>query len=783
MSLPAGTRLGPYEVVSPLGAGGMGEVYRARDTRLGRHVAVKVLPAGVSADKDRLRRFEQEARAASALNHPNILTIHDVGTEDAAPYVVSELLEGETLRDRMGRGSLSPARALEFAVEIARGLAAAHAEGIVHRDLKPENVFVTRDGRVKILDFGLAKLRQPAGDPLASRAPTIASTEPGVVLGTVGYMSPEQVRGQETDHRSDIFALGAVLYEMLSGRRAFRGDSAIETMTAILQEDPPDLGAAAAGLPAGVEKILRRCLAKDAGERMQDARDLAFVLEALGGAAPAPAETAEHAGARRKSVAVLPFKDLARDPRNAHLGVGLADATITELALVRSLLVRPTAAVLKYQDAALDPQQAGRELGVDAVADGSFQRSGSRLRVTVQLVATAGGKSLWGGKIDATMDDLFGMQDEVSRRIAEALEIELSPGDERRMAKAPRPGGKAYELYLKGRYLLFADTNLADLNAAIERLEEAREADPGSALAILGLADAYTRMGFSFDPDGDWYERAHALCAEALALDPEIPEGRYLRGRLLWNPRSGFDHAAALREFLAAASGRPNLVEAHHSAAMVMMHVSLLEEATAGFERALAINPEDQFAELHRVLSLYFRGLYGEARALTEEILPRAGSPWAPYQLAMCHLRLGETADAARVIERAARRFPGDVLFHSLRAVIAAREGDRPRALEQVDLIVKNRKAFGHYHHAQYDVACVHALLGDTNASVEWLTDSARNGFPCVDFFARDPFLEELAGAPAFHRLLEELGAERDGYRRLCEEAGVSSPGGGVRPL
>ena len=677
--LTPGTRLGPYEVVSPLGAGGMGEVYRARDTRLGRHVAVKVLPESVTSDKDRLRRFEQEARAASALNHPNILTIHDVGTEAAAPYVVFELLEGETLRDRMTRGALPPPRALEIAVQIARGLAAAHARGIVHRDLKPENVFVTRDGAVKILDFGLAKLRPASGDALGSGALTISSTEPGVILGTIGYMSPEQVRGQDTDHRSDIFALGAVLYEMLSGRRAFLGESAIETMTAILREEPPELPAVASGLPSGVEKVLRRCLAKDAAERMQDARDLAFVLEAMGGAPPAAPQDAEPAGDRKKSVAILPFKDLARNPENAHLGVGLADATITELALVQSLIVRPTAAVLKYEDAAVDPQQAGRELGVDAVADGSFQRSGSRLRVTVQLVATAGGKSLWGAKIDTTMDDLFRMQDEVSRRIAEALEIELSPGDERRIAKAPRPGGRAYELYLKARYLLLSDTNLGDLNAAIEVLEQAREADPGLCRrASWRLADAYARMGFSFDPDGDWYDRAQALCAEALALDPEMPEGTTSEAGFSGIPRSGFAHGAALREFLAAVAGRPNLVEGHHHAAMVMLHVSLQEEATAGFERALAINPEDQFAELHRALSLYFRGLYGEARALTEEIEPRAGSAWAPYQLAMCHLHLGETADASRVMERAARRFPGDVLFYSLRAVIAAREGDEP---------------------------------------------------------------------------------------------------------
>ncbi|MDQ2979699.1 MAG: serine/threonine protein kinase, partial [Acidobacteriota bacterium] len=242
MSLAPGSRLGPYEIVSPLGAGGMGEVYRARDTRLGREVAVKVLPPGFSGDADRLLRFEREARAASALNHPNILTVHDVGTQDGAPYVVSELLEGETLRERLSSGALTSRRAVDYATQIARGLAAAHEKGIVHRDLKPENLFVTKDGRVKILDFGLAKLTRPEMGGPATKAPTqTAGTEPGVILGTVGYMSPEQVRGEAADQISDIFSLGAVLYEMLTGRRAFRGASAIETLNAILKEEPAEV--------------------------------------------------------------------------------------------------------------------------------------------------------------------------------------------------------------------------------------------------------------------------------------------------------------------------------------------------------------------------------------------------------------------------------------------------------------------------------------------------------------------------------------------------------------
>ena len=304
MSLAAGTKLGPYEVVAPLGSGGMGEVYRARDTRLGRDVAVKVLPASLSADAERLRRFEQEARATGALDHPNIIAIHDVGTHDGSPYVVTELLDGETLRERINGTALPPRKAIDYAGQVARGLAAAHERGIVHRDLKPENLFVTRDGRVKILDFGLAKLKPI--EALTDRETRAAGdlgdpgTGAGTVLGTVGYMSPEQVRAQPVDHRSDIFSFGAVLYEMLSGRRAFRGASAVETMNAILKEDPPDLSDTNRNLPPALERIVGHCLEKTPGERFQSARDIAFDLDALSGESALSVSRAAGIGKRNR---------------------------------------------------------------------------------------------------------------------------------------------------------------------------------------------------------------------------------------------------------------------------------------------------------------------------------------------------------------------------------------------------------------------------------------------------------------------------------------------------
>src|SRR5512143_3463498 len=284
MTLPSGSRLGPYEIVAALGAGGMGEVYRAKDPRLGRDVAIKVLPASFSADADRLRRFEQEARAAGILNHPNLTAVHDIGTHEGAPYVVQELLEGETLRSKLAGGKLSTRRAVDYSLQIVHGLAAAHERGIVHRDLKPENIFVTNDGRVKILDFGLAKLTLVEDRGAATNLPTeAAGTEPGVVMGTLGYMSPEQVRGRPADARSDIFSFGAILYEMLSGRRAFHGDSAADTMSAILREDPPELSATNQNISPGLERIVRHCLEKNPEQRFHSAHDLAFDLEALTG--------------------------------------------------------------------------------------------------------------------------------------------------------------------------------------------------------------------------------------------------------------------------------------------------------------------------------------------------------------------------------------------------------------------------------------------------------------------------------------------------------------------
>jgi len=761
MALTAGSRVGPYEIVSSIGAGGMGEVYRARDPRLGRDVAIKVLPDSFSQDSERLRRFEQEARAASALNHPNILTIHDTGVHESAPYVVSELLEGETLRERISRGPMSPTAVAAIGAQVAQGLAAAHAKGIVHRDVKPANLFLTGDDRLKILDFGIARLPAVAAD---SGSPTHGLTEPGTVLGTVAYMSPEQLRSQPLDGRSDIFSAGVVLYEMLSGRPPFSGPTVADTMTDILREEPAPLPA---GIPHALGRIVLRCLAKSPAARFESARSLFEALESAAAAGPEP-------GGAPRSIAVLLFRDLAGDPGNAHLGLGLADATITELASLKSLVVRPTASVLRYRDRPVDPETAGRELGVDAVVDGNFQRDGSRLRLTVQLVRTEDGKPIWASKIDTRLEDLFRMQDEVSGRIAEALAVELRGSGRDRPRRAARGSGKANELYLQGRLHLSRDTTVAEVNAALECFEGALALEPAFALARLGLADAYTRMDFSIDPEGDWYDRAVDTCREALAIEPDLPEGRYLQARLLWHPRADWDGIGAIREFSAAIAARPNLSEARHFLAQVLSHMGLLEEALVGFQRALAIDPEDEYARVHYALAWYLQGRFEESLGATRAIVAERPTPWSLYQTALCQLHLSRSAEALATLERLGRHFPGSVFLFSGRALIAALDGKRARAREQIALIEKNRKLFGHYHHAQYDAGCAEAILGDASAAIEWLEGASRNGFPCTPAFAADPWLASVRGHPRFESLLADLRVQETATRQALADASDS---------
>src|SRR5438128_72295 len=565
-----GTKLGRYEIRSQLGEGGMGEVYRARDTQLGRDVAVKVLPSTYSVDEHRLSRFEQEASAASALNHPNILIVHDIGSHDGSPYVVSELLEGETLRTRVSGAPLAQRRAIDYALQIAHGLAAAHEKGIVHRDLKPDNIFITKDGRVKILDFGIAKLTQPEGNQSQTEIPTRrVNTDPGVVIGTVGYMSPEQVRGKGVDHRSDIFSFGAILYEMLSGRRAFQGESAADTMSAILKEDPPDLSDTNQNISPALERLVNHCLEKNPEARFHSASDLAFALETANaklavsspGLSTSPSSSAEYivTGIKRhkisvllgllvlaiaivglawylhirnseiaiESIAVLPFANQNHDPDTEYLSDGLTESIINSLSQLSNLRVIPRSSVFRYKGKESDPLTVGKELGVRAVLTGRILQRGDNLIVSAELVDVRDNKQLWGEQYNRKTADALAVQQEIAQEISAKLRPRLSGEEQRQVAKRETTNPKAYQLYLKGRYYLEKRTK-EGTNKAIDYFQQAIDKDPNYARAFAGLADSYmlfvVAIPRSSFPPKETFPKAKAAAMRALQIDDQLAE-------------------------------------------------------------------------------------------------------------------------------------------------------------------------------------------------------------------------------------------------------------------
>ena len=572
--LGPGSRLGPYEVVAPIGAGGMGVVYRGRDERLKREVAIKVLPASFSTDPDRLRRFEKEAQAASALNHPNIMAVYDIGEQDGAPYIVSELLEGQTLRERLAAGALSPRRAVEYAAQIAKGLTAAHAKGIVHRDLKPENVFVTRGEDVKILDFGVAKLTQSddAGDLRTTLANASDATEPGVVLGTLAYMSPEQVKGEAVDARSDLFSFGTVLYEMLSGRRAFQRASAAETMAAILQEDPPEISGSGRAIPPALDNIVRHCLEKDPQNRFQSARDVAFSLAEHTSASVASARAPEASAPRArwpwiaaaalavlalaggllllrrpaareaevKRVAVLPFENLGA-AEDDYFADGIADEVRGKLTNLHGIEVIARASSTPYKKTTKTPKEIARELDVKYLLTATVRwqkgSGASRVHVTPELVEvreSGAPASKWEQPFDASLTDVFQVQADIATRVAQALDVALAAGEAQRLKATPTRSLDAYDAYLKGLEVWDGSgTGPPAARKALGLFEQAVALDPGFARAWGEVAFSCANL-YNFAPTPQLAERALEATRRTVALAPDDAESYMVLGFYKW---------------------------------------------------------------------------------------------------------------------------------------------------------------------------------------------------------------------------------------------------------
>jgi serine/threonine protein kinase len=516
LTLAPGTRLGAFEIVAALGAGGMGEVYRARDHKLDREVAIKVLPQSVAADPDRLARFEREAKAVAALSHPNILYIFDFGEQAGIAYAVMELLEGETLRGKLDAGPITQKQAVDYALQIARGLSAAHGKGVVHRDLKPENLFVTRDGHLKILDFGLAKRVEPVAE---MSAPTISGhTEPGTIMGTVGYMSPEQVKGLSVDHRSDVFSFGAILYELLSGKRAFKRDTNAETMAAIMRDEPRELSESGRNISTALDRIVKHCLEKDQKHRFQSAKDIVFSLleysssPVLSGAGEGAAirSAADSGAARREEgfwVAVLPFKCSGAHTDLAALADGLSEDIVTGLSRFSYLKVIARSSTSRYVNQASDVRAAGRELGARYMMEGNLRQAGGKLRLSVQLIDAVSGANLWAETYERSFspETVFDLQDDLVPRIVSTVAdwYGILPHSMSEVVRIkPVDQLSPYEAVLRA-FSYFARV-IPEEHALVRGvLERAVEQAPGHAAAWAMLSMVYGeehRFGFNARP-------------------------------------------------------------------------------------------------------------------------------------------------------------------------------------------------------------------------------------------------------------------------------------------
>jgi TolB-like protein/Flp pilus assembly protein TadD len=762
MSLVPGTKLGPYEVLGALGAGGMGEVYRARDPRLERDVAIKVLPGEMAADPQALARFEREAKAVAALSHPNILAIHDFGREGGVAYAVMELLEGETLRSRIARSALPVAKVIEIGAAIADGLSAAHSKGIIHRDLKPANLFLTADGRVKILDFGLAQTMRAAG--MGHEDSTM--TAQGIVMGTVGYMSPEQVRGDAVDSRTDIFALGCVLYEMAAAKRAFQRETAPQTMAAILEAEPPALGQP---LPEELGRVIRHCLEKQPQQRFQSAHDVAFALRAGTARRAAPplpvrwvavaAAVLVAAGAvywlvsRPRgidSLAVLPFDNASHDPNTDYLSAGITETLTDSLAQLPGLRVMSHNSAARMKNA--DAGRAGKELGVRSVLMGSVRQQGDAVAIAVELVDTRDGSHIWGEHFNRKSADLQAVEEEISREIAGRLQMKLAGADQQRLAKRQTGNPEAYQLYLRGLYDAHKAT-FDGLHRAEEYFRQALALDPNYALVYSGMAEMYfVAYDWQISP-AESYPKGIAAARKALELDPTLASPHATIG--FFQAVCDRDWAAAEREARRAVELDSRNAWAHATLGFVLTFQGRFDEAIAESHKATELDPLDSVNGtsygLVQYLSHHFDTAEEDLRKVAEM---EPGFFWVHVWRGAALIRLGRAKEALAEHEKARQDDDNSESAPALAYGYAA-VGEREKAEALIDDLARQSRQ-GRYIEV-YWLAAACARLGDKDRAFQFLEQTAEQRGYLFNMIRFDPAMDPLRSDPRFDGLVRRL--------------------------
>jgi serine/threonine protein kinase/tetratricopeptide (TPR) repeat protein len=803
-----GAKLGNYRILEKIGAGGQGTVYKATDTKLGRTVVIKVLPPELTVKEANLKRFEREARLASALDHPNICTIFDLNDIDGVHFIAMQYVEGKNVRELVNGRPLDLPSALTITIQVADALAAAHERGIIHRDIKAGNVMVTPSGQVKVLDFGLAKLVDESLSPAGIHHTDL--TEVGIPYGTATYAAPEQARGERVDARADIFSTGVLLYEMLTGIWPFQGKTSIDVRHAVLHEDPLSLNEARpGGAPWQLQAILDRALAKNPKDRYQKVGelrdDLRAVLRELETGGPQGYErimpvapkhmsgsgrmgralrwlrgvTGEKSSQpressferpvhetpvtsmgdrERKSVAILPFKNVSNDSQSSFYEFSLADAVITELARVRSLVVRPSSEIVKYQGTQVDPREAGREMSVSAVLSAGFLRAGDRIRVTAQLVDVDSGDLLWSDRIDADATDIINVQDTITQEICDGLRLELSPDEKDRLEQGRTANAEAYEEYLRGRDSLgrFIYHTIArkDIDEAIQHFERAAYLDPSFALAHSGLGKAYVNRVIKGTGETGDYDAAKEAFDKALALDPNSLEARR-HMVLIYLSRGEKARARQTAEELAHEA--PNDPGVHFQRAVIARLDGNYEKALRSFERMARLSPAERVvASYNRARIFMYQGRYDEASAELD-----AGASVEPdhplirtFRAQVLYYR-GEHVKAAEILEQVLEQQPQLDGIRPIYATFLSALGFNEEARAQFTDEVK--KTADTDHDVAYWLASAYAMEGERDEALKWLRRAIELGNENKPWFEKNPSWDSLRNDPEYQEIIESI--------------------------